>query len=50
MNKFIKIIFNDDVTQEQVDEVADTLILFLNSYDLTAVQIVSEEECEDEQA
>lgn len=48
MNKFIKIVFNDDVEQKRVDNFSEIISWILNYEELTAIQIVGEEEeCDD---
>jgi hypothetical protein len=46
MNKVIKIVFNDDIPQTAVNIVSDRISVILDELDLTAVQFVSEEEAE----
>ena len=50
--KYIKISFNDDVSQDIVDLIAEAITSLCDLADVTAIQVVSEEDCEakDEQA
>jgi hypothetical protein len=50
MNKIATIVFNDDVTQEKVDNLVDTICELLKILNITAVIQVDEQEVCDEQA
>ena len=50
MNKTIVVIFNDEISQEQVDLVDDRICELLHDLDITAVTQVGEQEVCDEQA
>ena len=49
-NKVVTIVFNDEVTQDKVDNFVDTLCEVLRVLNITAVTFVEEKEICDEQA
>lgn len=45
--KVVRVVIDHDVPQEKVDELVDAISILLEAMDITAVQLVGEEDCED---
>ena len=50
MTKQVRIIFNDEVAQKDVDDLVESVQEYLNDFGLTAVVIMEEAEADDDEA